>query len=323
MEKRKATLSEVAELAGVSLASVSKVLNGGRNNIGVSAKTRKCILDAAEQLNYRQNMAASILAGGSSKLIGVFVDSLASYRTLRVLQELERLSSEHGYRIITSLSHDNISNMRDDYYMFQQYGVNSFICCSHDYPNQNNEVVELFSGEKNVVFMEKPCVSGVPYVRTSNLKALTEMVANAHRQGYRRIGILHSHRSFLSGRAMHEEFLQAMTANGLEYDEKLIFEFPLGTFDPKKRIRLAIETMVLPCRPDFLFIDDAIHALTLRHQLLPHKYDIKIYGGNGDQQFDLMDISSFDPCYDVIAEKLLEMLHKGSKAEMPVVEAVY
>ena len=111
MTDRKVTLSEVAKRAGVSLGAASKVLNGGTSKIGVGAEARRRILNAARQLNYHTNMAASILAGGSSRMIGVFVDSFVHYRTLRLLQEIERLTSGQGYRIITSFT-DNIANMR-------------------------------------------------------------------------------------------------------------------------------------------------------------------------------------------------------------------
>ena len=324
MTDHKVTLSEVAKRAGVSLGAASKVLNGGTSKIGVGAEARKRILDAARQLNYHTNMAASILAGGNSRMIGVFVDSFAHYRTMRLLQEIERLASEQGYRIITSFTHDNIANMREDYQALQRYGVNGFICCSHDYPDLKKEVAELFGGAKNVVFMEKPCIPEMPYVRTSRLKALTAMIADAYKQGYRKIGTMHGKPSALTERTLHEEFLQALAANGLEPDEKLIFEYPKEPGDPKSRIQLVMEKMILPQRPGFLFIDDAVYTLALRTQLARHGFDIRIHGGNADPLFEYMEIPSFDPCYEQIAAKLLDLLfHPETRSEIPVIEALY
>lgn len=324
MTDRKVTLSEVAKRAGVSLGAASKVLNGGTSKIGVGAEARKRILDAARQLNYHTNMAASILAGGNSRMIGVFVDSFAHYRTMRLLQEIERIASAQGYRIITSFTHDNIANMREDYQALQRYGVNSFICCSHDYPDLKDEVAELFKGAKNVVFMEKPCIPEMPYVRTSRLKALTAMIADAYKQGYRKIGTMHGKPSALTERTLHGEFLQALAANGLEPDEKLIFEYPKEPGDPKSRIQLVMEKMILPQRPGFLFIDDAVYTLALRTQLARHGFDIRIHGGNADPLFEYMEIPSFDPCYEQIAAKLLELLlHPEKWSVVPVIEAVY
>ena len=324
MKKQKVTLIEVAELAGVSRAAAGKVLNGGSDKIGVGAEARKRILEAARKLNYQPNMAASILAGGSSKMIGVFVDSFAHYRTIRLLQEIERLASGQEYRIITSFTHDNIANMREDYHALQRYGVNSFICCAHDYPDLKNEVAELFEGAKNVVFMEKPCIPGMPYVGTSRLKALTAMIADAYKQGYRKIGLLHGHHTDLSERTLYEMFLEAMAANGFEADEKLIFEYPKSPTDPQIRVHTALEKMIRPYRPDFLFVDDAASAVSLRNELFNAGLNLTIYGGDNDALFRYMGMKSFDPCYEKIATELLKLLlHPETQSENPVIDAVY
>ena len=324
MKKQKVTLIEVAELAGVSRAAAGKVLNGGSDKIGVGAEARKRILEAARKLNYHPNMAASILAGGNSRLIGVMMDSFAFYRTSRLLQEIERISSEQGYRIITSFSHDNIAHMKEDYHMLQRYGVMGFICCAHDYPNLKKEVADLFTGATNVVFMEKPCIPDMPYVRTSRVKALTEMIADAYRKGCRRFGTMHDYHTALTERTLHEEFIQAMKANGLEPDENLIFEYQKTIPDPNRRIEMVMKKMILPYRPDFLYIDDAIYTVTLRTQLEGTGLKIMIHGGNGDPLFGNMKLKSFDPCYGQIAEALLKLLlQQECRSDLPVVEAVY
>ena len=323
MTDRKVTLSEVAKRAGVSLGAASKVLNGGTSKIGVGAEARKRILDAARELNYHTNMAASILAGGSSRIIGVFIDSFVSYRSLRLLQEIERISAKLGYRIMTSFSHDNIAHMKEDYLMFQRYGISDFICCSHDYPDFRKEVTELFAGARNVVFMEKPSIPGMPYVATSRVKALTAMIADACRKGFRRLGALHGVHISQTERTLREEFKQALLNNGIEPDENLIFEYPKKD-DPDFRIRQAMEKMILPYRPDFLYIDDAIYTVTLRTQLEGTGLKIMVHGGNGDPLFNHMNLSSSDPCYEKIAGALLDLLlHPEMRKTVPVVDEVY
>ena len=325
MKKQKVTLRDVAELAEVSPAAAGNVINGGTGKIRVGDEARKRILEAAKRLNYHPNMAASILRGGQSRLIGVFIDSFASFRNQRLLQEIERLCSGAGYRIMTSFSHNNIAHMKEDYLTLQRYGVSGFICCAHDYPDLRDQVSELFSGARDVVFMEKPCIPGMPYVRTSRRKALTEMIGDALRQGYRKFGVMHRCHTAISEQALREDFIQALQANGLAPDEKLIFEYPQDLpNDPKVRLRLAMEKMIMPFRPDFLFIDDAVSAVTLRHLLAQTGTDITIFGGNGDPLFADVDISSLDPCYEKIASELLNLLlEPGKRSTAPVIEAVY
>lgn len=325
VKTKKATLTEVAKLAGVSRAAAGKALNGGSDKIGVGAEARKRILLAAKALNYQPNMAAQILAGGQSRLIGVFLDSHSNYRNVRLLQELERLATAQGFRLITSYSHDSIANMREDYHSFQRYGVVGFICLAHDYPNLKQEVIDLFTGSKNVVFMEPPCVPGMPYIRTSRVKALTELIADAVRMGYRRIGTMHKHHSALSERILHEEFVQSMKNNGLKVDERLVFEYPkTDDDDPCYRIRQAFDRMILPYQPDFLYIDDAVNTITLRNLLFQSGLKLAIHGGNDDPLFKCIDVPSFDPGYERQAAELLNLLlHPECRSDKPVIQAIY
>lgn len=326
MKKRqKIYLSDVAELAGVSSSAAGKVLNGGSDQIRVSPETRRRIEAAARKLGYTRNIAASILAGGRSRLIGVFVDSFTPYRGLRLLQEIERACTRTGYRIMTSFSHDCIADMKEDYLTFRHYGITDFICCAHDYPDSRDEIRSLFADAENVVFMEKPCLENVPFVRTSRLQALTDMIADARAKGFRRFGILHAPQVNASERVLRGEFRRALRANGLEPDEKLFFEYPEDPADPVPRIQLTMKKMIRRQKPDFLYVDDAGHAAALRTQLEGSDLKIRIYGGNNDPFFNCIGVDSFDPCYDKIAAALLDLLlHPESRGDAPhVIESVY
>ena len=316
------TLKDIAEQIGVSNQAVSAVLNS-KTNCRVSKEKRARILKLARDLNYQANMSASILRGRRSKLIGIFVDSFARYRTLRLLQEIERLSSKRGYRIVTSFTHDNIAHMKADYLQFQRYGISDFICCAHDYPEFREEIADLFTGAENVVFMEKPCLPGMPYVRTSRVTAMTAMIADACRKGFRRFGNLYGHHAVQTEYMQRDEFKQALRNNGLDVDENLMFEFPKKR-DVDYRIRQAVKKMILPYRPDFLYVDDFPYTITLRTQLEETGRKIMIHGGNGDPLFRSIKLNTFDPRYEKIAENLLDLLlHPELRTTVPVIEAIY
>lgn len=316
-------LSDVAALAGVSRAAVGKVLNGGSPRICVSSKTHERILEAAKKLNYRPNMAASILAGGDSRLIGIIVDSHASYYTIRLHQEIERLCSEQGYRLISILVHDNIANMREDYLRLQGYGVNKFICCAHDYPQYQNEIIELFSGVRDVVFMGKPPVPDMPYVQTSQTKALSAMIKDALQKGYRRIGMFTGYLYWQSEQLLYREFEEAMRQNGLEPDLRLTAQYK-EELSLQEQIDHVMKTVIDPYRPDFLFLHDAAHAASLQFRLMERGIRIGICGGNNNPLFGGLGLSSLDPCYERIAQSLLDLLIKKSDQEkMFLVEAEY
>ena len=66
-----ATIREIAELAGVSIATVSNVLN---NKPGVKQETAETILQIADKLNYRPNLNARSLKLGDSRTVGIITE---------------------------------------------------------------------------------------------------------------------------------------------------------------------------------------------------------------------------------------------------------
>lgn len=71
-EKRRVTQKDVALRAGVSQAIVSTVLTGKEGNIRINQETRNRVLQAMRELGYTPNIAAQSLAGGMSRILGVF-----------------------------------------------------------------------------------------------------------------------------------------------------------------------------------------------------------------------------------------------------------
>lgn len=71
--RRPSTLADVGRLVGVSAMAASAVLNGSRTSSRISEKTRKAINEAAEQLNYRPNVAARALVNRRMNTLGVTV----------------------------------------------------------------------------------------------------------------------------------------------------------------------------------------------------------------------------------------------------------
>jgi LacI family transcriptional regulator, galactose operon repressor len=91
------TLAKVANRAGVSSATVSRVLN----NIGfVKDSTRKRVLSAVKELNYYPNLHARSLAGGKSRTIGVIVSNLSNPFFVDVLQAMDAAARANGYDVL-------------------------------------------------------------------------------------------------------------------------------------------------------------------------------------------------------------------------------
>ena len=90
-------LEDVAQRAGVSTATVSRVLN----NIGVvKGSTRAKVLKAVEELKYYPNIHARALAGGASKALGLIVSNVENPFFLDIFRSLEDEAHSRGFEVL-------------------------------------------------------------------------------------------------------------------------------------------------------------------------------------------------------------------------------
>ncbi|WP_084957810.1 LacI family DNA-binding transcriptional regulator [Thermoactinospora rubra] len=97
------TLEDVAKLAGVSLATASRVLNGSTRQVGASLRAR--VEQAADQLGYRTNRAAQTLAKGSSNVIGLVVHDLTDPYFAALADGVMRAASGEGLLVMVGTTH--------------------------------------------------------------------------------------------------------------------------------------------------------------------------------------------------------------------------
>lgn len=94
----RATLKDIAEATGWSVNTISAVLNERSTKARVSEKTREAIQEAARSLGYRRNTAASLLAGGRTRTLGVLLDTLGNNFGAPLAEAFESEAAAKGYQ---------------------------------------------------------------------------------------------------------------------------------------------------------------------------------------------------------------------------------
>ncbi|ABX40977.1 LacI family DNA-binding transcriptional regulator [Lachnoclostridium phytofermentans] len=134
-----AKIKEVAKACGVSIATVSNIMNGkGR----VSEETKIKILEVARDMNYVPNMMAKNLKQRRSKVIGIITEDLTVFNCADIIDGIHELLDERGYSFI-------LGNLR----LYKKYN-NEF----YHNENYNNQIQEEFR------IMESAQVAGIIYV---------------------------------------------------------------------------------------------------------------------------------------------------------------
>ena len=99
--KKQVSIKDIAREAGVSISTVSYVINN-KNNVG--KKTREKVLKIIDDLNYRTNTIARSLRTKTTKTIGVIVPDISTPFTSQVVKGMEEIARLRGYTIILGCS---------------------------------------------------------------------------------------------------------------------------------------------------------------------------------------------------------------------------
>lgn len=303
------TLKQLAQEAGVSLATVSLALNGSRN---VAQNTRNRILSLARRHNYQPNLVARSLAGGSNRLIGVLIDSRAPRAQFRLLAYIEKEAAQHGYRVMIGEAHDNVEHLHEIYDTFRQYSADGTICLAHDYPEQEVRFRELFGESPNMVFVGKPRLPHASYVEIDRSDAVSAAVRHLHQTGFRRIGMLCSIREYCSVTKRIAAFLKAQEELGIREPERLICRLP-GE-DPEEQHERLYREWIHSGKVDSLLFESDSRAASvckfLKKKGISIPNEFGIVGSDNEDVCDYCspELTSIDDAQELQATYAIRML---------------
>lgn len=102
---KKIKFSDIAEMANVSLTTVSHIFNGNAERQRISALTKKKILTIAKQFADQPHIQRAIIKATRTKTIGIIVPDMSNFSFALFLHKLESLSRQHGIQLLISCSH--------------------------------------------------------------------------------------------------------------------------------------------------------------------------------------------------------------------------
>lgn len=218
------TLEEIAEEAGVSRSTVSRVLNNGPH---VSARARERVLAVTQRLNFHPNAAARNLAAGRTRSIGLVIPVAVSslftdpYFPL-LIQGITSACNTHDYSVMLWLA--DIEQERQIINKITRSGmVDGVIVAS---ALMDDPVVQALL-EDHIPFVQvgrHPTDERVSYVDVDNYNCAKELVGYLLRLGYRRIATIAGPANMIAGHDRRLGYQDALRARGLLPDPALIVE---------------------------------------------------------------------------------------------------
>ena len=271
------SMKEIAKKCNVSVASVSKALNGYSD---ISEETRKLILRTASEMGYLPNSSARTLKTKRSYNIGVmFVDEAASGLTHdyfnHVLESFKRTAEEKGYDI--TFTSGRISGQKLSYYEHCRYrGVDGVVIACVDF--YADEVQELIRSEIPVVTIDHVFDGNIAVV-SNNSQGMEELVTYIYNQGHRRIAYIHGDNTSVT-RMRLSGFYRTLQRLGVEIPDDYVKECPYRDADSAAKV--TGELLDLPNPPTCILYPDDYAAIgginEIRERGLRIPEDISIVG---------------------------------------------
>lgn len=156
----KITIRDVAQKAGVSISTVSRVMNGTAK---VNAAKRENVERAIDELGFKPNSIARSLTKKNSNTIGLVVPKIVNPFFSQIAESVEKRANDNGYKIILCNTNDNIENERLYLESLIQNQVDAFVVISDTNIAQNVRKPVVFLDRYGIAIDKKH-----PIIRTNH-----------------------------------------------------------------------------------------------------------------------------------------------------------
>lgn len=319
-----ASLNKVAEKAGVSIATVSRVVN---NSPHVNPKTRIRVEQVIKEMKYSPNRVAKRLRNknASSNLLGVLIPDIQNPFYVEVLRGIEDVAYENNYALIMCNFQQDDKKAKLYLDILQSESIDGLIAAPIHEHDQN--VINLVKLGLPIVCVDRGLYDvDVDVVLVENRKGAFNAVDFLAKSGYKRIAYISGLPQIPSSQQREIGYKEALTANGLEVDDNLV---KYGDSRHDSGVLLCEELLDLSDPPDALFTGN--NLITLGALETIHNKGLKIPGDIAIIGFDDMYWSISlnppltavrQPAYEIgrrAAEQLILRINDPSRPTMSMI----
>ncbi len=172
-------LKDVADLANVSTATVSRVINGADS---VKEPTKQKVLDAMAALHYQPNLAARRLAGGKSHVIGLMTSEFLGPVFSTFLDEIERNLKLNGKYMVVNTGHADVHNEIESLNFLMNAGVDGLILYSEAVDEAT--LVEVTQKIPTVILNRTVDVIAESCINQDNILGMQLIMEHLHESGF-------------------------------------------------------------------------------------------------------------------------------------------
>src|SRR5260221_22080 len=306
------TIYDVAQLAKVSPATVSKVLNGAPH-VSDSAKERVAV--AVAKLNFRPNTIARSLKKSQTATIGLLTDDLEGVFTMSMMRGVEEVASRQGFGVFLCNSYGNMDSEKTHLEMLLAKQVEGIVLLSGYRVRQRGAPALPLNSLPTVYLYQYTHDIAAPCIIPDDVGGGRIATQHLIEAGRRRIGFINGPANYEATHRRTEGYRKALEAAGLTFDQELVLSRKCHA---KSGYQLTSDLMPMSHPPDALFCASdrlAVGALDALHEMGAVVPDVIALVG-----FDNRSFSQYQrPPLTTVGLPLVEM---GRLAGMSLLSAI-
>lgn len=315
-KKRVVTIQDVAKTAGVSVSTVSRVLNGKTD---VAGGTQARILKVIGKLGYTSNLAARSMRSHKKNLIGLVVPDIHPY-SIEVMKGVNRAIAESKYDLLVYTTGDAKKNGT---VLHEQHYVSLL-------SNSLTDGVIIVASATAEFITDAPIVAVDPHVinpkypsvQGANYQGALEVMDYLFELGHRRIGFVSGREGNISAQRRFEGYKDALVNAGIYFDSSLVAP---GDFVQKTAYASVLPLLASQNRPTAIFSANDQSALGVYQAAeelgLSIPNDLSVVGFDNISEAKYLGLTTVDHFLaemGYVAVQMLIKLIEGEKLELEI-----
>lgn len=312
------TIYDVAREAGVSMATVSRVVN---NNPNVKPQTRKKVFEAIERLGYRPNAVARGLASKKTTTVGVVIPDISNMLFSEVARGIEDIANMYHYNIILCNADKRKEKEIKVINTLLEKQVDGLLFMGGAVTDEHVQAFRT-SSVPIVLCATRDETNQYPYVDIDHVQAAFDAVSALAQAGHRNIAMISGNlQDMNNGYSRYMGYKEALDKNDIPFLEEYV---RVGNYRYDSGIESMRYFLELEQRPSAVFVANdemaigAIHAIQDSGLRVPEDISVISVGNSRIASMVRPKLSTVaQPMYDIgaVSMRLLTKLMKNEKIE--------
>lgn len=305
-----ANIKQIAIAAGVSVTTVSRVLNG---HPYVSRKKREAVLKAVKDLNYARNLNAVHLVKGKTNLIGVIIPYITNSHFNYLLAGIADLALKYGFQLILFQTDYNPDEERNVLHLLKMKQIDGIIICSKTI---SWEEITPYTEHGPIVACDDPGQFPVSAAYINHYESFKAGMDYLIGTGHRKIGYCINRNTSYNSKKREKAYRDALASIGEPVREEWIFR---GCLYHQDGVRVVNHICGLKDRPTAILVagDEVASGILTqaRHAGIRVPEDLFIFGFDFQYIGELLQLPTVNNPISDIGRRAFEILYHHLKEE--------